>query len=220
MANEFIARNGLIAQSNSTVTGSVLITGDVGIGTTSPTSKLHVVTNASGPVTPETRSAVVAINTSTDLTYPNSIGLYATVASLQGFAIYGNNTSGFGYGGYFIGDGYFSNNVGIGKEASSVKLDVNGNATVTGSLRVTQGITGSLFGTSSWAISSSRSISSSYSDSSISASYALTSSYSNTSTSASYALTASYALNGGSGGSGGTSLGIVQAFSVGLQNIF
>jgi hypothetical protein len=36
---------------------------------------------------------------------------------------------------------------------------------------------------------------------------------------ASFALTASYAMNGG-GGSGGTSLGIVQAISVGLQNIF
>lgn len=35
----------------------------------------------------------------------------------------------------------------------------------------------------------------------------------------SYALTASYAMNGG-GGSGGTSLGLVQAFTVGLQNIF
>ena len=35
--------------------------------------------------------------------------------------------------------------------------------------------------------------------------------------SSSYALTASYALNGGGGG---TSLGLVQAFSLGLQNIF
>jgi hypothetical protein len=38
-------------------------------------------------------------------------------------------------------------------------------------------------------------------------------------TTASYAVTASYALNGG-GGSSGPSLGLVQAFSLGLQNIF
>jgi hypothetical protein len=38
-------------------------------------------------------------------------------------------------------------NVGIGKDSSNAKLDINGNTVVTGSLRVTQGITGSLFGT-------------------------------------------------------------------------
>jgi hypothetical protein len=81
-------------------------------------------------------------------------------------------------------------------------------STVTGSLRVTNGITGSLQGTSSWAsnaISSSYALnatSASYSLSSTSASYALSStsaSYSLSSTSASYALnatSASYALNG------------------------
>ena len=37
---------------------------------------------------------------------------------------------------------------------------------------------------------------------------------------ASFATTASYALNAGGGGSGGTDLGLVQAMTVGLQNIF
>lgn len=69
------------------------------------------------------------------------------------------------------------------------------NSTVTGSLTVTGGITGSLLGTSSWA---SNAITSSYVLNAVSSSYSLNS------TSASYALTASYALNAGSGGGGAT----------------
>lgn len=53
--------------------------------------------------------------------------------------------------------------------AASGALQVIGTSVITGSLTVTQGITGSLFGTSSWAISSSNAAT---------ASYALTSSYS------------------------------------------
>jgi len=45
--------------------------------------------------------------------------------------------------------------VGIGKESAlGATLDVSGSAIVTGSLVVSQGITGSLFGTSSWALNS------------------------------------------------------------------
>jgi hypothetical protein len=329
MANEFIARNGLIAQSNSTITGSLLTTGNVGVGTNAPISKLHVERDAVGPVAPETRSAAFIYNTSTDLTYGNSIGLYAKVATYGGSAVYGesvqstgyagyfigngyfssdvgigttsaetrlhvedsvtgpvstqyraviyaNNTStdviyanavgvyakvattngiavygssanSNGYGGYFEGKGYFSENVGIGKAASNTKLDVSGSTTITGSLQVTQGITGSLFGTSSWAISSSSSISSSYSDTSISASYALTASYvigdgggttittqEEGSTLSTIVTTLNFVGAGvvasgtgdtttvtiAGGGGGGTSLGLIQAFSVGLQNIF
>ena len=49
MANEFVARNGLIAQNNSQFTGSITqgaytasFGGNVGIGTTTPTYKLHI----------------------------------------------------------------------------------------------------------------------------------------------------------------------------------
>ena len=74
-----------------------------------------------------------------------------------------------------------------------------GNEIVSGSVIVTNGITGSLYGTSSYslnAISSSYSSTASYwSGSVISASYSNTSSYSSNSNSSSYALTASYALN-------------------------
>lgn len=74
-------------------------------------------------------------------------------------------------------------------------LMAQNNSVVTGSLTVTQGITGSLQGT------------------------ATTASYVLQAVSSSFATTASYALNGG-GGSSGPSLGLVQAFSLGLQNIF
>jgi fibronectin-binding autotransporter adhesin len=66
----------------------------------------------------------------------------------------------------------------------------DGTGIITGSLTVTQGITGSLHGTASFAVSASVATTSSFT---ISASFATTS------TSASYALTASYALNGGGG---------------------
>jgi hypothetical protein len=62
-------------------------------------------------------------------------------------------------------------NLGVNKIAPNTKLDVDGNATITGSLNVTNGITGSLFGTSSNAITSS------YALSANTASYALTASY-------------------------------------------
>jgi hypothetical protein len=86
---------------------------------------------------------------------------------------------------------------------------------ITGSLTVTAGITGSLFGTSSWAnnaisasyvlqaVSSSYAITASYIEIAQTASYvqtAQTASYVLNSVSASYALTASFALNGGGGG--------------------
>lgn len=64
------------------------------------------------------------------------------------------------------------------------------NSVVTGSLIVTQGITGSLFGTASFATQA---------------------------LSSSFATTASFALNAGGGG---IDLGLVQAMTVGLQNIF
>jgi hypothetical protein len=44
-----------------------------------------------------------------------------------------------------------NNNVGVSKEIPNAKLDINGNTIITGSLNVTQGITGSLFGTATTA---------------------------------------------------------------------
>ena len=45
-----------------------------------------------------------------------------------------------------------SGNIGIGKTTPGAKLDVNGSAIISGSLQVTGGITGSLFGTASYTI--------------------------------------------------------------------
>ena len=84
-------------------------------------------------------------------------------------------------------------------------LNITGSQTITGLLTVTQNIsassfTGSLFGTASFATSASQAVS---------ASYVLTASY------ATQALTASYAINAGSGGGGGTDLGLTYAISIG-----
>jgi hypothetical protein len=87
-----------------------------------------------------------------------------------------NNSSGTGIYQFYSGvKNFFGGNVGIGtgKASPSVSLDINGDALITGSLNVTNGITGSLFGTASFAVSSSRAVSSSF------------------------ATTASYAVNGG-----------------------
>ena len=156
MANEFIARNGLIAQESSVVTGSLIVTQGI-----------------SGSFS----------------------GSGANLFNIPATGITGLNLS-------QISSGSVSASISPNKG-----LEVNTNVTATS-------FTGSLFGTASnsisasYTLSSSYTISSSYSDTSISASYAISSSY---------ATTASYAANAGSGG---TSLGLVQAFSVGLQNIF
>jgi hypothetical protein len=68
--------------------------------------------------------------------------------------------------------------------------------------------TGSLFGTSSWATNA---LTASYVQNAQSASYVLQA------VSSSFATTASFALNAGTGG---TSTGLVQAMTLGLQNIF
>jgi hypothetical protein len=82
-----------------------------------------------------------------------------------------------------------------------------GNSEVTGSLSVTAGITGSLFGTASFAISSSNVATASFAVSASNAntaSFTISSSFATTSISSSYALTASFALNGGGGGTTNT----------------
>ena len=103
---------------------------------------------------------------------------------------------------------------------------VNANATISGSLSVTgsiyvnNGITGSLFGTSSWA---NNAISASYASNTTSASYALSSSYSLDALSASYAQTASYAdtfiVNGDITGSNALFTGTITAQKLVVQTV-
>jgi len=112
----------------------------------------------------------------------------------------------------------------------SGSLEVIGTTTLSGSLNVQSGITGSLFGTSSWAINAqTASLAPNYVLTSVTSSmlapYVLTSQTSSMSvasasvaTSASYALTASFALNGGGGGTVNTG-SLLTTASVSLNTI-
>ena len=137
-------------------------TGDLGIGTTSPLGILHLYKPAA-----TTRMVM-------DGDAGQSKIITFRTNRLQRFGLYCNSTaeSGANAGSDFVFRAYndagtllstplfikrSSGNIGIGTTAPGAKLDVHGSAiitgslVVTGSLIVTAGITGSLFGTSSWA---------------------------------------------------------------------
>ena len=111
-----------------------------------------------------------------------------TDTSVSGTVIYTSRTDDT-QGGSLRSDGWgnfsFNRSLAVGKEVeggtSAVRLDINGNVTVTGSITTSNNITNSL--TASWAVSSSRAISSSFA---VSSSRAISSSF---------ATTASHALN-------------------------
>ena len=134
--NEFIARNGLIAQNNSTVSGSLVLVG-----------------SGSGLFTVDgTKGRIFTIDDT------NSGSLFSVATGSTSILE------------------VFSSNLVI----------------ITGSLDVSSGITGSLYGTASWAISSS---------------------YASQSISSSYALTASYALNASTSPGVGSSVIFTQSAS-------
>ena len=141
MANEFIARNGLIAQKDSEITGSLLVTNKVGIGTNDPLTTLHAEGSVVGPISAKYRSIIYANNTSAGGAYNNAIGLYAEVATTDGIAVYGNSTDSNGFGGYFEGRGYFSGNVIIGNSAlpadTGFRLNVSGSTRLNGQTTIT-----------------------------------------------------------------------------------
>ena len=188
MANEFVAKNGLISQNNTTVTGSLIhgLAGNIasGPGSHAEGSVTQAIgdyshaegdnTQAIGNYSHTEGQETIALgqyshaegyNTITSASYQHVQGQWNATSNIPAAFIVGNGTD----------DGNRSNL--IYAHDSIVEI--------TGSLIVTQGITGSLQGTASWADSASQAIS------------------------ASYALTASYAL------SSETDLGLTYAISIG-----
>jgi hypothetical protein len=216
--------------------------GNLGLGTTFPTTKLHISSSTTAAYFRGSGSGVFAIDGnsgrlfSVDDSLSGSLFSVNTIAGLPVIEAFSDNTVRIGqYGqrGLFVSQ----SSVGIGTETPQFKLDVTGSVrfvsnpivsgsftvvtltgsfvefqatstgikigsaitdfhTVTGSLNVSGSITGSLFGTASWAAnatSASYSLNSTSASVVESASYALSASFVRTSATASHALTASSA---------------------------
>jgi hypothetical protein len=207
----------VVYNSGGTLTadsGFVYSGSNIGIGTTSPAYKLDVSgstrVNDTLTVKRSTASSLVEFRNQSDnlivgaIQHDSSGGI-----SVLGGSTYHNNGIVIGIGNIIAfstnGTGEkmriaSSGNVGIGTTSPNAKLDVSGSVTITGSLNVTAGITGSLLGTASYA---SNALSSSYALTSTSASYALSASFAPTNTTGSFTGsftgsllgTASYANN-------------------------
>ena len=188
------------ASASTLTTGSLFDTASkVGINTITPSYTLDV----SGDI--RATGAVYANANGTmyfrggddaelwDINVVNTIGVYGQQDQTVGSIKLGSG------GGTISGK---STNIGIGTIAPNARLDVSGSAIISGSLIVTQGITGSftgsLIGSASYATSASNAfnaVSASYILNAASASYALSASNAQTASYIINALSASWATN-------------------------
>lgn len=196
MANEFVAKNGLISQNNTIVSGSLTVTQGI-TGSLQGTASW-----ADNAVTASYVSTLRAAGSDAQIQYNNN-GILGASSNFR----YG--ISNINIGSTILGsrDIISSDEMGVSGDSDQIIAlhnpntltyhyssgkykydDINNIHSFTGSLGVTAGITGSLQGTSSWA------------ENAVTASYITASNVVGTITSASYALTASYAMNGGGGG--------------------
>jgi len=126
-----------------------IINEKVGIGTQEPVGKLHV--ESSGQKTvfgKNTASSGKGVHGLASDFSGGGCGVYGESYGTTGFGVfgiaamttginygvYGQSQSPEGWAGYFNGRGYFSSNVGIGTTNPTAKLEVAGDAKITGSL--------------------------------------------------------------------------------------
>jgi hypothetical protein len=126
----------------------------VGIGTSNPTNKLHVVGSESVPIlnveqNGSFKAARFFSQNACALWVENAGNHGLTITNAGGRGVYVQNAGGDGikvanaggWAGYFNGTGYFSDNVGIGTTSPSEKLDVVGNIHASGTISSGNSIT-------------------------------------------------------------------------------
>ena len=145
MPNEFVAKNGLVAQNNSVVSGSLIVTNGITgslFGTSSQAISASNAFSASFARTSSFANNFTVANTLTAQTLVVST-ISSSVVYSSGSNIFGNSLS---------NTQVLTGSVGItGSLTVRGNQITSGSSTITGSLTVSSGITGSLFGTASWA---------------------------------------------------------------------
>lgn len=131
----------LSVSGNISTTGNALISGNVGIGTASPSEKLVVIGGLpGGGINIKTNGDILVGSVSGAGIFFDNNYNYATGNYIRSL---GNNIQGF----YTAGNERLridsNGNIGIGTTTPNTKLDVNGNTTITGSLTTTSNISGS-----------------------------------------------------------------------------